>query len=125
VNDTRGLLSELPAKAIHRGALDKELTGIDKRAPLAELNSYGDLDKLHRCRRTERSGSRDLPGGYDRAGTRVAPLDLKALVDRNFRGAGLGFEEIFDQQAPMFKPVGELAATNPDGRETTCRSRIG
>ncbi len=108
VNDTRGLLSELLAKAIDRGALDKELTGIDKQALLAQLDGYGDLDKQHRFRGTERSGYVDLPGGYDRAGTRVAPLDLKALVDRNFWGAGLGFEEIFDQQAPMFQPVGGM-----------------
>lgn len=108
VNDTRGLLSELLAKAIDRGALDKELTGIDKQALLAQLDDYGDLDKLHRFRGTERSGFTDLPGGYDRAGTRVTPLDLKAVIDRNFWGAGLGFEEIFDQQAPMFQPVGGM-----------------
>ena len=108
VNDTRGLLSELLAKAIDRGALDKELTGVDKQALLVQLDSYGGLDKLHRFRGTERSGYSDLPGGYARAGTRVAPLDLKALVDRNFWGAVLGFEEIFDQRAPMFQPVGGM-----------------
>jgi monoamine oxidase len=108
VNDTRGLLSELLAKAIDRGALDKELTGVDKQALLVQLDSYGGLDKLHRFRGTERSGYSDLPGGYARAGTRVAPLDLKALVDHNFCGAVLGFEEIFDQRAPMFQPVGGM-----------------
>ena len=108
VNDTRGLLSELLAKAIDRGALDRELTGIDKQALLARLDGYGDLDKRHRFRGSERSGFTDLPGGYDHAGTRVTPLDLRAVADRNFWGAGLGFEEIFDQQAPMFQPVGGM-----------------
>jgi monoamine oxidase len=84
------------------------LTGVDKQALLVQLDSYGGLDKLHRFRGTERSGYSDLPGGYARAGTRVAPLDLKALVDHNFCGAVLGFEEIFDQRAPMFQPVGGM-----------------
>jgi len=108
VNDTRGILSELLAKAIDRGALDQELTGLDREALLARLDGYGDLDRLHRFRGTERSGFSDLPGAYDHAGTRAAPLDLKAVVDRNFWGVGLGFEEIFDQQAPMFEPVGGM-----------------
>jgi monoamine oxidase len=108
VNDTRGILSELLAKAINRGALDQELTGIDREALLAQLDGYGDLDKQHRFRGTERSGFSDLRGAYDHAGTRFTPQDLKAIVDRKFWGVGLGFEEIFDQQAPMFEPVGGM-----------------
>ncbi|MEP6784232.1 MAG: flavin monoamine oxidase family protein [Sphingomonadales bacterium] len=108
INDTRGRLSELLAKAINMGALDKELTGIDRQAFLAQLDGYGALDKLHRYSGSERSGYTDLPGAYDRAGKLVLPLELKAIVERQFWGAGLSFEEIFDQQAPMFEPVGGM-----------------
>ncbi len=108
VNDTRGIMAELLAKAINRGALDQELTGIDKQAFLAKLDGYGGLDKAHRFVGTEASGYSDLPGAYAHAGKRVTPLDLKAIADHDFWGVGLSFEEIFDQQAPMFQPVGGM-----------------
>ena len=91
VNDTRGLISELLAKAIDKGALDTELTGIDREALLAQIDGYGDLGKAHRYLGSERSGFTDLPGAYGHAGTRVTPLDLKDVVDRKVWGAGLGF----------------------------------
>lgn len=108
VNDTRGLLAELLTKAINKGALDAELTGIDRDKLLAALAGYGDLDKAGRYLGSERSGYSELPGAYDKAGKRVAPLDLHALTRNEFWGAGLAFEEIFDQQAPMFEPVGGM-----------------
>ena len=36
------------------------------------------------------------------------PLDLKTIVGKKFCGAGLSFEEAFDQQAPMLEPVGGM-----------------
>jgi monoamine oxidase len=108
VNDTRGILAELLSKAISQGALDQQLSGVDRDKLLADLAAYGDLDKAGKFAGTERSGYTDLPGAYDNAGKRVAPLDLKALTQRDFWGAGLSFEEIFDQQAPMFEPVGGM-----------------
>ena len=108
VNDTRGLISELLAKAINRGALDMELAGIDRAAVLGHLDDVGHLDKAHRFLGTEASGFTELPGAYGNAGKRVTPLDLKAITERKFWGAGLSFEEIFDQQAPMLQPVGGM-----------------
>jgi monoamine oxidase len=46
VNDTRGAFTELLAKAVDKGALDQELTGIDKQKLLGYLSAYGDLGKL-------------------------------------------------------------------------------
>ncbi len=108
VNDTRGIISELLAKSVSRGALDAELGGIDRQAFLAQLDDYGALDKAHRYIGSERSGYASLPGAYDNGGKLTAPLDLKAIVQRKFWGAGLSFEEVFDQQAPMFEPVGGM-----------------
>ena len=108
VNDTRGVITELLSKAISRGALDAELSGIDRQAFLAQLDGYGALDKAHRYLGSERSGYTSLPGAYDNTGTLRPPLDLKSIVKHRFWGAGLSFEEIFDQQAPMFEPVGGM-----------------
>jgi monoamine oxidase len=108
VNDTRGILAELLTKAISQGALDQQLSGVDRDKLLADLATYGDLDKAGKFVGSERSGYTDLPGAYDNQGKRVAPIDLKTLTQRNFWGAGLSFEEIFDQQAPMFEPIGGM-----------------
>jgi monoamine oxidase len=43
INDTRGHVSELLAKAINKGALDAELTADDKQRMVAFLKTYGDL----------------------------------------------------------------------------------
>lgn len=108
VNDTRGRFSELLAKAIDKGALDAELTGVDKAALLDYLSAYGDLDAARRYHATGRSGWATEPGGYGVPGIASDPLPLSAMLDDRFWGAGLVFEEIIDQQAPMFQPVGGM-----------------
>ena len=62
VNDTRGHVSELLAKAINRGALDQELTGLDKQKVVEFLKLYGDLKPDLFYRGSERSGLKSLPG---------------------------------------------------------------
>ncbi len=108
VNDTRGHFAELLAKAIDKGALDVELTGIDKQALLQYLSAYGDLDGARRYHATGRSGWATEPGGYGAPGIPADPLPLSAMLDDRFWGAGLVFEEVIDQQAPMFQPVGGM-----------------
>jgi monoamine oxidase len=108
INDTRGAISELLSKSVSRGALDIELSGIDRQAFIAQLDGYGALDKAHRYLGSDRNGYSSLPGAYADAGTPATPLDLKTIVGKKFWGAGLSFEEAFDQQAPMFEPVGGM-----------------
>jgi monoamine oxidase len=108
VNDTRGRFSELLAKAVNKGALDQELTGIDKEKLLAYLRSYGDLDPAFAYPGSPRSGFSTGPGGYDHAPKPVAALDLAAMQRASFWGPGLMFEEGIDQQAPMLQPVGGM-----------------
>lgn len=108
VNDTRGRFSELLAKAIDKGALDQELTGVDKQALLGYLDAYGALDKRHVYGGSMRAGWTDPTGGYDHPGHANAAMSVKQLADNNFWGVGLIFEEIADQQAPMFQPVGGM-----------------
>ena len=107
-NDARGRFTELLAKAIDKGALDAELTGVDKEKLLAYLAEYGDLDAARRYHSTGRSGWTTEPGGYAVPGVAVDPLPLSAMLDDRFWGAGLVFEETIDQQAPMFQPVGGM-----------------
>jgi monoamine oxidase len=108
VNDTRGRFSELLAKAVNKGALDQELTGVDKQQLLAYLRSYGDLDPAFAYQGSSRSGFSAAPGGYEHAPKAVAALDLAAMQRARFWGGGLLFEEGIEQQAPMLQPVGGM-----------------
>lgn len=109
VNDMRGNIAELLAKAINKGALDAELTGIDRDAFLGYIGFWGALDRRDgKYRGSDRSGMLPLPGGYDHPGKALDPLTLKQLQDHQMFGVEPVFEEIFDQQAPMFQPVGGM-----------------
>jgi len=108
MNDTRGRMSELLAKAINKGALDQELTGVDKDKLLSYLRAYGDLGPAFAYEGSQRSGFATAPGAYDHAPKAVAALDLAAMQRASFWGPGLLFEEGIDQQAPMLQPVGGM-----------------
>jgi monoamine oxidase len=108
MGDLRGRMSELLAKAIDRGALDAEMTPGDRSAMRGFLAFYGSLDRTGAYAPDGRSGYARLPGGYDVAGEPVAPLSLAELMSQPSWGLPLVFEEFFDQQAPMFQPVGGM-----------------
>jgi monoamine oxidase len=107
INDGRGEVSELLAKAINRGALDQELTPQDKERMLAFLKQYGDLDPGLAYRGSSRAGYATLPGAASQDGAIRAPLPLDLLLDENM-WTGMLFEEAFDFQATMFQPVGGM-----------------
>ncbi len=109
VNDTRGAIAELLAKALDRGALDQEITKDDRDRVLAFLVQYGDLtpDKLYKG--SSRSGYARRPGGGDDTGSIRDPLSLDVLLDEDLWN-GVLFEELIDQQATMFQPVGGMDA---------------
>jgi monoamine oxidase len=107
--DVRGRFIELLAKAVDRGALDRELSGGDKNAMRQFLNFYGSLGEGGAYTPDGRSGFDPLPGGYREAGR---PISGMSLADIFALGPGVGlpavFEDIFDMQAPMFQPVGGM-----------------
>ncbi len=107
VNDTRGAVSELLAKAIGRGALDEELTPHDKERVLAFLRQYGDLSPDLLYRGSSRSGYRVAPGAASHAGVREDPISLDVLLDEDLWN-GVLFEDLIEQQATMFQPVGGM-----------------
>ena len=108
VNDTRGRLSELLAKAIDKHALDQELTGIDKEKLRAFLRLYGDLDGQSTYRASANSGFSSVPGAYSQPPRPVAPMSIQDIADRKYWGLGLVFEQAIDQQTPMLQAVGGM-----------------
>jgi monoamine oxidase len=107
VNDARGHVSELLAKAIQKGALDQDVTADDKEQMLGFLRLYGDLDAALTYRGSSRAGASKLPGAGDNAEVDRDPLPIDALLDASF-WEGMLFEEQLDQQATMFQPVGGI-----------------
>jgi monoamine oxidase len=107
--DVRGRFIELLAKAVDRGALDRELSGGDKNAMRQFLNFYGSLGAGGAYTPDGRSGYDPLPAAYRETGRPVGALSLQEVFAL---GPGIGlplvFEELFDMQAPMFQPVGGM-----------------
>ena len=108
INDTRGRIAELLAKAIDRGALDQELRGGDKTAMRQFLGFYGELAENGDYVPQGRSGYAEEPGAYTQTGRPLPPLSLAELMSNRAAGLPLVFEEFFDQQTPMLQPVGGM-----------------
>lgn len=108
VNDTRGAIAELLAKSLDRGALDHDLTAADKQMLRAYLSDWGALGKTGSYTGSDRSGYSVPPGGYGQPGKVMDPLTLDQLMTHGDWGTPALFEEVFDQQAPMFQPVGGM-----------------
>ncbi|HTU11669.1 MAG TPA: FAD-dependent oxidoreductase [Allosphingosinicella sp.] len=108
LNDMRGQLSSLLAKAIDQGALDRELTGGDRTVMRQFLGFYGELAANGDYRPQGRSGFVREPGGYGQPGEALPPLSLADFMRTPSVALPLVFEEIFDQQTPMLQPVGGM-----------------
>jgi monoamine oxidase len=107
VNDTRGHVSELLAKAINQGALDQDLTKEDKERMLEFLRQYGDLTPEYLFKGTERSGFTIPPGAGKQGPTPIDPLPMHELLDADL-WQGMMAEEMIDWQATMFQPIGGM-----------------
>jgi monoamine oxidase len=109
VNDVRGRISELLSKAVRKGALDEELTAVDKSVMRGFLGAYGGLSRPDgEYKGDGRSGYSVLPGAYGESGRTVPPMKLEDIMKERGWILPLLFEEIFYQQAPMFQPVGGM-----------------
>jgi monoamine oxidase len=104
----RGRFSELLAKAIDRGALDQQLSQGDRTALRGFLGFYGELNERGDYTPAGQSDFAEPPGGYADRGRFGEPLALADIMSRPAAGLPLVFEEFFDQQAPMFQPVGGM-----------------
>jgi monoamine oxidase len=107
VNDTRGHVSELLAKAINQGSLDQEITAEDRARMLTFLRQYGDLKADYTFQGTQRSGFRVPPGADKAEPEAIDPLPMHALLDANL-WQGMLAEEVVDWQPTMFQPIGGM-----------------
>ena len=107
INDTRGWLSELLAKAVNKGALDQDLTSIDKEKLVSFLRVYGDLDEKYLFEGTTRSGFAMRPGAADQMEKMISPLPLRDLIGNAQLPMTL-FEDNVYMQATMFQPTGGM-----------------
>ncbi len=107
VNDARGHVSELLAKAINKGALDQDVTLEDKERMLVFLREYGDLNPDYLFKGTDRSGFTIPPGAGKQDPTAIDPLPMHVLLDARL-WQGLMSEDAVDWQATMFQPVGGM-----------------
>jgi monoamine oxidase len=108
VNDSRGIIAEMLSKAVSKGALDEELSGVDKERFLDFVSSFGSLgDGTYAG--TSRGGYLEAPGaGLRPPGATLPMLDLGELLASDFWGYKMHFGEGFTQAATMMEPVGGM-----------------
>lgn len=107
INDTRGKIAELLAKAISQGSLDQQLSAVDKEKLLPFLKAYGDLGEDYAFTGTERSGFGTAPGAGSVFAEPSTAMPLDQLL-ANQRLPMTVFEDNLYMQATMFEPVGGM-----------------
>ena len=75
INDARGFIAELAAKAIDQAALDGPVTIEDKERVRAFVRAFGALDKELAYHGSSRAGYVEPPGAGSEAGKSRPPLD--------------------------------------------------
>lgn len=108
INDSRGYLAELLAKAVSKNALDQELSEIDQERLMDFIQSYGSLKDDYTYSGASRAGYTDTPGAGPNSGTLYEPLGLSELLKSDFWNYKLHFGEGFNQSATMLAPVGGM-----------------
>ena len=112
MTDVRGYISELLAKAVDRGALDRELTAEDKERVLAMLQEFGGLKaESFAYEGSNRAGMRGRDNaGFAGGGEPEPPLDFKELLSSDFWEYKLHFSQFLNQNPTLFQPVGGMDA---------------
>lgn len=107
INDMRGHIAELLAKAIGQGSLDRTISLADKEKLLPFLRAYGDLGPDFAFRGTERSGFAAAPGAGVTFAARGSAVPIEQLLANQQLPMTL-FEDNLYMQATMFEPVGGM-----------------
>jgi monoamine oxidase len=108
VEDMRGQLAELLAKAIDRKALDGLVAKEELDAVRQFLGPYANVGADGVYRPTGRSGYSVEGGGYAQAPVPLPPLGFKELAPSPAVVLPYVFEHIWDMQATMLQPVGGM-----------------
>jgi len=108
VEDMRGHLAELLAKAIDRKALDGLVPKDELAAVRQFLAPYADVGADGVYRPTGRNGFSVDGGGYNQAPVPLPPLSVNELAPSPAVTTPYFFEHISDMQATMLQPVGGM-----------------
>ncbi|HUK08313.1 MAG TPA: flavin monoamine oxidase family protein [Stellaceae bacterium] len=109
INDSRGYIAELLAKAINQHALDDALTGEDRGKFLAMLRNFGALERgSGQYKGSSRLGYSEWPGAGDQPGTEIEPLPLAELLKPSFAYFQLNWSEFIDFAPTMLQPTGGM-----------------
>jgi len=84
VNDARGYVAELAAKATDRAALDQPASAGDAERLRDFLRAFGALDRDLAYRGSSRTGWAEPPGAGDQPGRANPPLDFRAILASDF-----------------------------------------
>lgn len=108
----RGEIAELLAKVTQRGALDRELTGIDRQVFLDMLRRYGSLRRMadgsYAFLGTPQAGYIQAPGAGLDAGIPNPVLSLAAVLDSKFWQGELFHHLEYAWQSTLLQPVGGM-----------------
>jgi monoamine oxidase len=107
VNDVRGYVAELAAKAIDKDLLSQPVSTGDKDRLRSLLRSFGALDKDLAYHGSARSGWVDPPDATH-PGKANQPLDLRQILASDFWQGSMQFGEISTMAATMLQPVGGM-----------------
>jgi monoamine oxidase len=115
VEDMRGHIAELLAKAIDVRALDQLVSSDELAAMRQFLPRYGFLNAMGKYAPVGSSGYSAEPGGYNHVPVPLPPLGLPDLMPSRSSAGARGsfalpyvFEHIWDMQATMLQPVGGM-----------------
>jgi monoamine oxidase len=108
IEDMRGHLAELLAKAIDARALDAQVPKDELDMIRQFLAPYAAIGQDGRYVPDGRSGYAIEGGGYDKAPVALPPLSLKQLAPSQAVVVPYLFEHIYDMQATMLQPVGGM-----------------
>ena len=108
VEDLRGQLGELLAKAIDAHALDAQVPKDELTLIREFLGFYASLDEKGRYTPDGSSGYALAPGGYDQSPVTLERLGFGELFPSRAVGLPYVFEHIWDMQATMLQPVGGM-----------------
>jgi monoamine oxidase len=106
VNDIRGYVAELAAKAVDQAALGATVSAEDKERIRAMLRGFGALDKDMTYHGSGRGGYDEPPGMG--VGREARPLELRAILDAGFWRLATNFGESWQHAATMLQPVGGM-----------------
>ncbi len=105
VNDARGYVAELAAKAIDRAALGQPASAEDAERLRDFLRAFGALDRDLAYRGSSRAGWAEPPGAGTQEGRANKPLDFRAILSSEFWQGPMQWGELANMAPTMLQPV--------------------